>query len=515
MSRSGIRLRPFMATFFLLSVLSGRQNIVLAKDHLEKPKVAIVGAGIGGSTASYFLRELMGDDLEIIVFDRSFKTGGRTEHFVRDGKVFETGASIIYTGNEYLFNLTDRVNLTRVDQGKQEGPNTGLWDGERFVLTTTDWNSANIVRMAWRYGMSLLTMNSMVKKALVKFSRIYDLQANGRVFDTPEALWGEVGLLDLTRISTEDYFQERVGQPDPLVEDELAHAANRVNYNQGNELNALAGMVSLCPAVTGDLFKVQGGNARLSEELLSASATEVNLNTAVNVVSGNAKEGYSLHSSGGTEELGTFDAVIIATPISLAGITFDVRGEDNKAETLQRPLPLVEYQEVHTTFVCGVVDRSYFGLRVEDPMPASVLLTESATHLPFSSLARHSWLDDAPDGVGVYKLFSRQELSTELLDSIFVKGSWEIWLHREWRAYPVLSPKEAFSPALLFKGHPVWYVSSLEEGVSALEISAIAAKNAALGVAQTLRHERFSPGLTESGTTVAPEAKEPQARGEL
>ena len=84
----------------------------------------------------------------------------------------------------------------------------------------------------------------------------------------------------------------------------------------------------------------------------------------------------------------------------------DVR-KDNKAETLQRPLPLVEYQEVHTTFVCGVVDRSYFGLRVEDPMPASVLLTESATHLPFSSLARHSWLDDAPDGVGVYKLFSR------------------------------------------------------------------------------------------------------------
>ena len=75
------------------------------------------------------------------------------QHFVRDGKVFETGASIIYTGNEYLFNLTDRVNLTRVDQGKQEGPNTGLWDGERFVLTTTDWNSANIVRMAWRYGM--------------------------------------------------------------------------------------------------------------------------------------------------------------------------------------------------------------------------------------------------------------------------------------------------------------------------------------------------------------------------
>ncbi|CAN0543264.1 unnamed protein product, partial [Ectocarpus sp. 8 AP-2014] len=50
-----------------------------------------------------------------------------------------------------------------------------------------------------------------------------------------------------------------------LVEVELAHAANRVNYNQGNGLNALAGVVSLCPAVTGDLFSVEGGNARLSE----------------------------------------------------------------------------------------------------------------------------------------------------------------------------------------------------------------------------------------------------------
>lgn len=34
---------------------------------------------------------------------------------------------------------------------------------------------------------------------------------------------------------------------------------------QGNELNALAGLVSLCPAVTGDVFKIEGGNSRLSE----------------------------------------------------------------------------------------------------------------------------------------------------------------------------------------------------------------------------------------------------------
>lgn len=31
----------------------------------------------------------------------------------------------------------------------------------------------------------------MVRDALAKFDRIYDLQADGRVFETPEQLWGE------------------------------------------------------------------------------------------------------------------------------------------------------------------------------------------------------------------------------------------------------------------------------------------------------------------------------------
>ena len=60
---------------------------------------------------------------------------------------------MIYTGNAHLFNLTERVSLKRVDASKQEGPQTGLWDGERFVITTTERGLVNLMRMAWRYGM--------------------------------------------------------------------------------------------------------------------------------------------------------------------------------------------------------------------------------------------------------------------------------------------------------------------------------------------------------------------------
>lgn len=62
------------------------------------------------------------------------------------------------------------------------------------------------------------------------------------------------------------------------------------------------------------------------QELLKASATEVRLETRVSGVVGSAKGGYSLIADAG-DKLGTFDAVVIAAPLGLAGIALDVRGE--------------------------------------------------------------------------------------------------------------------------------------------------------------------------------------------
>ncbi|CAM9405134.1 unnamed protein product [Pylaiella littoralis] len=509
-----------LPTVVLLWLLSHLPVLLVQADgrrSSDKVSVAVIGAGIGGSAASYFLRDALDEHFQakIVVFDAAEKVGGRTDHFVYDGKALESGASVIYTGNAHIFNLTERVHLKKLDSSKQEGSNTGLWDGERFVLTTTSSGVANLARMVWRYGRSLLTLRSMVYEALAKFDRIYDLQKAGRVFETPEELWSEVGLLDLSRKTIAEYFEERVGRARSLVETELAFGANRVNYNQDNGLNALAGVVSLCPAVTGTLFSVEGGNARLSEELVGISASELRLNTSITRVVGSAEEGYSLFGGGGEEKLGTFDAVVIAAPIGLAGIALDIRCEDGKPELLRQPLSVVKYQEVHTTFVRGTVDRAYFGLGEREEVPTSVLVTESAADLAFSSLALKTWVGDPSDGLGVYKLFSRQELWTGMLDSLFVQGSWEILHHREWRAYPVLKPKEAFTPAKLFAGHPVWYVSSLEEGVSAMEIVAIAAKNAALGVAQALRSKQSTTAREGPPSLAADRGSVEKASAEL
>ncbi|CAN0590556.1 unnamed protein product, partial [Ectocarpus sp. 12 AP-2014] len=68
--------------------------------------------------------------------------------------------------------------------------------------------------------------------------------------------------------------------------------------------------------------------ACLSQELLGVSASEVRLNTSVVRVVGSAKGGYSLYGQD-EDTLGTFDAVVIAAPIGLAGISLDMRGEVN------------------------------------------------------------------------------------------------------------------------------------------------------------------------------------------
>ena len=36
----------------------------------------------------------------------------------------------------------------------------------------------------------------------------------------------------------------------------------QVHYNQGTGLNALAGVISLCPLITGEVFKVREGNKK-------------------------------------------------------------------------------------------------------------------------------------------------------------------------------------------------------------------------------------------------------------
>lgn len=75
-----------------------------------------------------------------------------------------------------------------------------------------------------------------------------------------------------------------------------------------------------------------------------------------------------------------------------------------------------------------------------------------------------------------YKIFSRGPLTEDFQKKAFEDV--EIIKTIPWRAYPHFTPPEKFSPFILEKG--LVYINTIESAASAMEMSAVGGKNAAL-----------------------------------
>ena len=60
-------------------------------------RVAVIGAGIAGCAAAYFLRQALGDRLDITVFEQAAQVGGRIQRIPFAGTAVETGATLIHS----------------------------------------------------------------------------------------------------------------------------------------------------------------------------------------------------------------------------------------------------------------------------------------------------------------------------------------------------------------------------------------------------------------------------------
>jgi prenylcysteine oxidase / farnesylcysteine lyase len=63
--------------------------------------IAIIGAGIGGTSTAYFLSEIKGLEPEIDVYSKD-PVGGRLATITIAGHEYETGGSILHPRNKYM-----------------------------------------------------------------------------------------------------------------------------------------------------------------------------------------------------------------------------------------------------------------------------------------------------------------------------------------------------------------------------------------------------------------------------
>jgi len=361
---------------------------------------------------------------------------------------------------------------------------------------------------------------------------------------------------------------------------EVVSAIALNTYNQDlNQMNGLVGLVAYVP-VGGKLFSVEGGNYQLMEVALEQSNAVYDNSTCASqqqqqrvqrrtkqITTVVASENYmTLYSN--QESLGKFDIVILAAPIQQCRIQFLVESPMGLDTSVLHEMPLggtvenrdaeeddmlyygassnedngvvannnehgqhlfasslppsatLPYTSVITTVVSNAtLNASHFGLRENDTLPRSILVSERG-----KSLEGITTLTILSIEKGLMKTFSSKVLDVEKRDAMFgvhhVVEYVQVWGNgggENGKSYGGATPSfeggrhsKSSLPYLLYDGSEHWgkgnnnpqsssfgknnnnggpalyYVNAIESAVAAIEISAIGAKSVSKLVARRL-----------------------------
>lgn len=411
------------------------------------------------------------------------------------GETFEAGASILHPKNYYALNYTKLSGLKVKPPPASEDDDSmsfGFWDGKKFVFKTLQVDSkfpfvqkivsfANSFYLFFRYGFSLLKMNSFVETTVDNFIKYYESPETRPVFETVDEMLKWAGLYNLTTRSLKDELIDT--KLSPLLIEELITVITRINYGQSVSISGLAGAVSLAGS-GGGLWSVEGGNWQMAAGLINNSNVSLHLNEEIEFIS-YLGEHYELNSTKGNSY--SCEITVVATPLDEVNIHF----------TPSISIPERKLQHTHATFVRGLLNPAYFGLGVVSEIPELVGTLEDPD-LPFSSISvleRHNEKDVT------YKVFSREPMTDALLDSIFSPRLQTVRIN--WGAYPHYKAPEVFAPFVL-DGQHLYYVNAFENAASTMETSAVAAEN----VARLILSRYFSESSLQPSNlkTVNPDA---------
>ncbi|XP_031133864.1 prenylcysteine oxidase 1 [Sander lucioperca] len=470
----------------------GRRSLASAPELQDQPKkIAVVGAGIGGTAAAFYLRQEFGAGVQIHVFEPG-AVGGRLATVNIGDHEYETGGSVIHPLNLHMKHFIEKLGIP---PRKNVPSKMAIFDGKELTFEESDWYIVNVLHMLWRYGFNFLRMHMWVESILDKFMRIYQYQQYGYSFSSVDRLLHAMGgdsFLTLVNQTTEEAMMgEGFSQ---IFLNDIVTPVTRVNYGQSVRINGFVGAVSLAGADSG-LWAVEGGNKRVCSGLLYHSKSELipARVTSILVKVRPSKTGTttSFYEVNYVEESGPahslYDIVIIATPLhqGKSDITFS---------GFSPPIPAHypgRYHQTVSTLVHGMLNVSYLGTtELASEFTVSDVLTTDSKDSVFNSL---SSIDPVyiPQGykrppasqTKVWKVFSPKPLSLEQMQDMFI--SWDSVSETQWLAYPSYHPPHRKTPPFILHNR-LYYLNAVEWAASAMEMSAISARNVAL-----LAHHRW------------------------
>ena len=137
-------------------------------------RVAVIGAGISGTSAAYLLSKAQKhldevnsygipgcknvtwpERVHVTVYERSERIGGRIQsiHPLDDPKYppIESGASIFSEVNAHLVQASSSLHLERTPREMIPNGGYGLWNGEEMLIDNFGGSKWDQLRLYWRY----------------------------------------------------------------------------------------------------------------------------------------------------------------------------------------------------------------------------------------------------------------------------------------------------------------------------------------------------------------------------
>ena len=508
-------LRPLFYVISISGLVLGEQvalNLPLSKDD-QAPlpaKVAIIGAGIAGASAAYHLCDQYGHaGFEVTIYEANSQVGGR----IKSAKVYdgayaqqvETGARSFYADDECVQSLIDDTGLRRkLEPHYRVRKSVGVWDGASFIFrcegdlkgrTWTDW-----ARYAWRYGLSVNNMRKWLSEKLPLFQRLL-----GRWEYANRSIPEDIEKLGLTAELKTDAWSFLQNLTSPDFSREIVQATTRAWYGQNlATMHGLAALAAINPAPTDSV--INGGNHKLIERLIRLSDIDLHLDSIVTKIQTSRVRKYRLtvktpshhhnQPSPGKEEA-DYDAIIIAAPLQMANIEFDI---DIKTAT-SSPRPYASRHVTHFTS-SNLLSPACFNLATGSSLPSNIYTT-SSTDLPsppFFSI-EHSLASFGLDGCiarseNLYRIVTASPLLNSTILTLLGQDSDRAledagvrWVHREeWKhAFLEYGGSTMLDNIQIADG--IFYVGFGEEVVSSLEMGCRMGRRAA----DLLYNEKFAP----------------------
>lgn len=438
-------------------------------------EVAVIGAGAAGTFAAYQVRKRLGNAARITVYEKNPHAGGRVWDVGFAGATLEAGGAVLHSSGRHTFEIMKLVGAKEGTPGvSMDGDDEtfGWWTDKGFPVFTHSSLASMAVGIVRHVGpSSALKVTNHAKDMAAKWEGIYAIQGSGKTFQTVNELLDAVQEREAAEVSLGGYLK-RLGVNDRMAKDIVEPITHNM-YNQGLEMNAFAGLVGLAGAglAGGYLFAVEGGNWTVFQKTLEAIGADARFSTRVTGVEalpcGGRPHGFAYRVASDDGERKDYDAVVLAVPPAMAG--FDIAKEGAAIPIAKNP-----YQVVHTRFVAGELDPSYFHAKPSKGLPSTIFTADSAG-APFKSVGVTGFSPQYNSRI--YKIFSADHhVTDEELSRIFAV------VHDEteyvWRgAYPVLTTDVVHVP---FKIQPgLYFANAFETAAGSVEVEAVSAINAA------------------------------------